>query len=57
MLLVTATNGQEIERIGLPQTGEGQIELQIGSLPPGTYNYSLVIDRQILDTKRMIIQK
>lgn len=56
-LLVTATNGQEIKRIGLPKTGEGQIDLQIGTLPPGTYNYSLVIDGQVVDTKTMIIPK
>jgi trimeric autotransporter adhesin len=56
-LLVTAINGQEIKRIGLPQTGEGQIELHIGTLPPGTYNYSLMMDGQVVDTKRMIIQK
>jgi len=56
-LLVTGLNGQEIKRIALPQTGEGQIELQIGNLPAGTYNYSLAIDGKKLDTKRMIIQK
>lgn len=56
-LLVTAINGQEIKRIALPQTGEGQMELQIGNLPAGTYHYSLVVAGKTLDTKRMIIQK
>jgi len=56
-LIITAMDGKELQRITLSQNGEGQIDLQTRNLPAGTYNYSLVVDGQIIDTKRMVLQK
>ena len=56
-LVVTTANGQELQRIALESTGKANIDLQTRNLPSGTYNYSLVIEGQIVDTKRMVLQK
>jgi len=56
-LLVTAIDGKELQRITLSSTGKGQVDLHTRNLPAGTYNYSLVVDGNIVDTKRMVLQK
>lgn len=35
--------------------GEGQINIKNSALPAGTYNYSLVINNNIVDTKQMVL--
>lgn len=56
-LIITAIDGKELQRITLSQKGKGQMDLQTRNLPSGTYNYSLVVDGQVIDTKRMVLQK
>jgi len=56
-LIITAIDGKELQRITLSQKGQGQVDLQTRNLPAGTYNYSLVVDGQVVDTKRMVLQK
>jgi len=36
-------------------TGKGNIRVEAGTMPAGTYNYSLVIDGKVIDTKQMVI--
>jgi len=43
------------ERIG--QMGAGQIQIKAGTIAAGTYSYSLVVNDNIVDTKRMVIVK
>jgi len=50
-------NGQLIYSEFITQTGRGEIQLKAGTVAAGTYSYSLVVDGQILDTKRMVIAK
>ncbi len=35
--------------------GHGSVEVSASSLLPGMYLYTLVVDGQIIDTKRMIL--
>ena len=49
--------GQLIHSEPIAQMGIGQIEIKAGTIAAGTYSYSLVLDGQILDTKRMVIVK
>jgi len=55
-LIITSVDGKELQRISLPQKGKGQIDLQTGNLPAGTYQYSLVVKGQVVATRRMIVQ-
>ena len=56
-LVITAIDGKELQRISLSATGHAQIEVQTRNLPAGTYNYSLVVEGQFVDTKRMTLQR
>lgn len=51
------TNGQLIHSERIVQIGTGQIQIKAGAITAGTYSYSLIVDGQILDTKRMVIVK
>ncbi len=50
-------NGQLIHSETITRIGKGEIQLKAGTVAVGTYSYSLVIDGQVLDTKRMVIAK
>lgn len=49
--------GQLIHSELITQTGVGQIQVKAGTIPAGTYSYSLVVNGKITDTKRMVIVK
>jgi hypothetical protein len=55
-LVITSVDGKELQRISLSQKGKGQVDLQTGNFAAGTYNYSLIVNGQVADTKRMIVQ-
>lgn len=56
-LLIHNMQGQEIKSYNIAQTGEGSYILKGSELEPGMYMYSLLIDRKIIDTKRMLLTK
>ncbi len=56
-LKVTNLEGKVIKDIAIQQRGEGQVSLQANSLSAGTYQYMLVLDGQILETKQMILTR
>lgn len=51
------TNGQVIHSESITNTGKGEIQLKAGTIAAGTYSYSLVVNGNIVDTKRMVIVK
>jgi len=50
-------NGRLIHSERVAQKGEGQLNIKAGTITAGTYSYSLVVDGNIVDTKRMVIVK
>lgn len=48
-------NGVEIQLIQLPNESSGDITIQGGSLKPGMYIYTLLIDGEYFDSKRMVL--
>ncbi|MTI30840.1 T9SS type A sorting domain-containing protein, partial [Xanthovirga aplysinae] len=52
---ISNSNGIKLKEYALQETGEGEIILDFSIYPSGTYLYSLIADRQIVDTKRMVI--
>lgn len=54
-LEVHSVAGKLITSLPLAQTGEGQVQLRAGRFPPGAYLYSLVIDNQVVTSKRMVL--
>jgi len=56
-LIITDMSGKTIKQIELNKTGAGIINIDAAALHGGTYNYSLVMDGKIIDTKRMVIAR
>jgi len=50
-------NGRVIKTVELSDTQNGELILKAGELSMGTYSYSLIVDGQILSTKKMILTK
>jgi len=54
---VTDTSGAVIRLFSLNGFGTGSITIEANSMAPGNYPYSLVVDRQMVDTKTMVITR
>lgn len=53
-LKIVDENGKQLAEYAL-KTGSGQIEVMAGTIKAGSYNYSLYVDNQLVDTKKMLI--
>jgi len=56
-LRVTDLTGKVIKSVAIQARGEGQITFDATTLGSGTYQYSLFLDNQLLDTKQMVLTK
>lgn len=56
-LQVTSLSGMTIGKTPLLAPGNGQITIQTNDYPVGTYYYSLVVDGQVVETKKMVLVK
>lgn len=50
-------NGQLIHSEKITRMGTGEIQVKAGIIAAGTYSYSLVVNGNLTDTKRMVIVK
>lgn len=48
-------NGTQLKSIALQQRGQRNITLAGGEFKPGIYLYALIVDGQLIDTKRMVL--
>jgi hypothetical protein len=46
--------GNELQKTPIAQTGAGQIVISSSNLSTGIYSYSLTIDGNLINTKRMV---
>lgn len=54
VIKVVNNSGAEMGEYKL-KTGNGELEITAGSIPAGNYNYSLYVDNNLVDTKKMVI--
>lgn len=55
-MVLHAASGRMVRSYNLPlQAGSRQLTIEAGVLTPGMYTYSLVVDNQVIDTKRMVV--
>ncbi|SDJ88274.1 Por secretion system C-terminal sorting domain-containing protein [Catalinimonas alkaloidigena] len=54
-LRVVSILGQEVFQQVTLDRGEGEISVEVGQLPSGTYLYQLIVDGRTVDTKKMIL--
>ena len=57
VLRISGINGEVIYESEIGQRGPGLWKVDTKSLSPATYQYSLVLDGQLVATRRMVIQK
>jgi len=55
MINIYDLQGKQIKNYNITQPGEGEIEIPGSSLNPGIYIYNLIKDRQVIDSKQMIL--
>lgn len=51
------TYGNPIKTVQLSQTGNGTLNITSDNLSSGIYSYSLIVNSNIIDTKKMVLQK
>ena len=55
--MVSDQNGRTLKQITLSGKGGGSVDLDASTLASGAYCYSLIVDRKLIDTKKMILAK
>lgn len=56
-IIVSDVSGKIIKRISLSDSGKGIVNINAGSLASDTYQYSLLVDGKLIDSKKMLIAK
>jgi hypothetical protein len=57
MIQLTAADGKVLGRLNIAETGNGQVNIKTETYPAGTYFYSLLLDGQVFETKRMVLTR
>lgn len=55
-LLITSNTGKMVKQFALT-TGKGVVNIDASSLSSGSYNYSLVVDGKIIESKKMVVAR
>jgi hypothetical protein len=56
-ILIADWSGRTMKQINLTGSGKGRVNVDASMLIPGTYNYSLIVDGRVIDSKQMVIAK
>ncbi|WKZ74245.1 MAG: tail fiber domain-containing protein [Vicingaceae bacterium] len=56
-LIFTDMQGRIIKTVDIKQTGKGQLKVYAANLSQGIYQYSIVVDGKIIDTKKVLVEK
>ncbi len=56
-IIITDQNGKVLKQTNLSGIGKGMLNIDAAILSSGAYNYSLLVDGQVISTKKMIMAK
>ncbi|WKZ76683.1 MAG: T9SS type A sorting domain-containing protein [Vicingaceae bacterium] len=56
-LVFTDMQGRIIKTVDIKQSGKGQLKVYAANLSQGIYQYSIVVDGKVIDTKKMLVEK
>ncbi len=56
-IVVTDKSGKVLKGINLSGNGKGSVKIDASTMSPGTYQYSLYVNGNLIDTKQMILAK
>jgi len=54
-IMITDNNGTAIKQVQLNKTLNGTVKIDASTLAGGTYNYSLIVDGKVIESKKMIV--
>ena len=54
---VTSADGKELGVVDILEAGQGQVTIRTKAYPAGTYYYSLLLDGELFETKRMVLTR
>jgi hypothetical protein len=54
-IIIWDNNGKAIKQVQLNTAGNGAVNIDASTLGSGTYNYSLVVDGKVIESKKMIV--
>lgn len=54
---VTSVDGKVLGIVKIQEKGQGQATIKAATYPAGTYYYSLIVDGQVFETKKMVLTK
>jgi hypothetical protein len=56
-IIFTDIQGRIIKTLDINQTGHGQLKVYAANLSQGIYQYSILVDGKVIDTKKMVVEK
>ena len=56
-IIITDKKGNTLKAINISGNGKGSLDVQASTLASGAYQYSLIVDGRLIDTKQMILIK
>ena len=54
---VTTVDGKVLGKVNIQEKGNGQVTIKATTYPTGIYYYSLVVDGEVFETKRMVLSR
>jgi hypothetical protein len=56
-IIITGYSGKVLKQINVSSAGKGMLNVDAATLASGAYNYSLLVDGKLIDTKKMVLVK
>ena len=56
-IIITDYSGKVLKQINVSSAGKGMLNVNAATLASGAYNYSLIVDGKLIDTKKMVLAK
>jgi hypothetical protein len=56
-IIISNKNGNTIKSVNVSQAGKGNVMVDASAFASGAYQYSLIVDGKLIDTKQMVLTK
>ena len=55
VITVRSLTGTALQTFNITSTGIGQVTISKGTLAPATYEYDMIVNGKLIDSKKMVI--
>jgi hypothetical protein len=56
-IIITDKSGKTLKEVNVSGSGKGSLNINASTFSSGAYQYSLIVDGKLIDTKQMVLQK